>query len=148
MSGIAIDPTRTINGSYGQIFHEGKWMSNLNKMEANIEINKEEVKISGRRWSGHKVMGVSGSGSIAGYMVTSELKEAAMSVAADRGVEFRTELIAVLDDPESFGAERVRLKGVSFDSIPLINFEVGSIVEEEWSFTFEGCEILDPIEEK
>lgn len=140
-----LDSTRVINGTYGEVIHEGKWMMNIFGMTAEIEINIEEIKRSGSRWAGRKVTGVAGSGSIKGYKVTSELMQKVSSVCDDRGTAFKTELISKLDDPEAFGAERIRLKGVMFDKIPLVGWEVGAIIEEEWSFTFEGFDLLDPI---
>nr|WP_259544479.1 phage tail tube protein [Heyndrickxia oleronia] len=58
---------------------------------------------------------------------------------------FVTELILKLADPEAYGFERVRLKGVQFDRIDLIRFEAGSVVEQELPFTFSGMEWLDKI---
>lgn len=142
---MALDPSRTINGSYGEVIHEGTWLTNMFGMTADVDIAKEDIKISGSRWTGKKVSGLAGSGSINGYKVTSELIERVSSVADDRGKQFATELISKLDDPEAYGHERIRLKNVTFDKIPLIGWEVGSIIEEEWSFTFVGYELLDPI---
>lgn len=140
-----LDASRVINGSYGEAWHEGKWLTNINKMSAEIEIEKEDIKRSGTRWKGKKVTGISGSGSISGYKVTSELIQKVSAVTNDRKTEYKTELISKLDDPEAYGYERIRLKNVSFDKIPLVGWEVGAIVEEEWPFTFEGYELLDPI---
>lgn len=61
------------------------------------------------------------------------------------GSPYVTELIVKIDDPEAFGAYRVRLKNVTFDRIPVVNYEVGSIVEQEYTFVFSGYEILDAI---
>jgi len=35
---------------------------------------------------------------------------------------------------------------VMFDKIQLADWEAGKEVNEEWAFTFEGYELLDPIE--
>lgn len=140
-----LDASRTINGSYGECHHEGNWLTNINKMSAEVEIEKEDIKKSGSRWKGKKVIGVSGTGSISGYKVTSDLIQKVGAVTDDRKKEYKTELISKLDDPEAWGHERIRLKNVSFDKIPLVGWEVGAIVEEEWPFTFEGYELLDPI---
>lgn len=140
-----LDASRTINGSYGEVHHEGNWLTNVYSMSADVEISKEDIKRSGSRWTGKKVSGVAGSGSISGYKVTSDLIQKVSSICNDRGVQYKTELISKLDDPEAFGHERIRLKGVSFDKIPLVGWEVGTIIEEEWPFTFEGYDLLDPI---
>jgi hypothetical protein len=144
---MALDATRVINGQYGEVWQDGKWLTNVQSAEATVEINKEEIMRSGTRWVGHKVTSLKGSGTIKGYKVTSDFITLIGSVASDRGKPYVTELILKLNDPESFGAERVRLKSVQFDQIPLGKFEVGAIVEEELPFTFSGYDMLDIIKE-
>ncbi|WP_316245785.1 phage tail tube protein [Paenibacillus tuaregi] len=140
-----LDATRVINGTYGYVYHNGQWLTNIKTAEANVEITKEEIKRSGTRWTAHKVTGLNGTGTISGYKVTSEFVELIGQVADDSKGTFITELILKLEDPESYGAYRVRLKGVMFDKIPLVHFEVGSLVEEELPFNFTGYELLDVI---
>ncbi|WP_308737573.1 phage tail tube protein [Paenibacillus sp. AR247] len=150
-----LDSTRVINGTYGYVYHDGTWLTNIKSAEANVEITKEEIKRAGTRWTAHKVTGLSGTGTISGYKVTSEFVERIGRIADDSQGTFRiaddsqgtfiTELILKLEDPESYGAYRVRLKGVTFDKIPLMHFEVGAIVEEELPFNFTGYELLDKI---
>ncbi|MDR7001561.1 hypothetical protein J2Y67_004034 [Neobacillus niacini] len=110
-----------------------------------MDIDKEEIKRSGTRWTGHKVTSIKGSGTISGYKITSDFTSLIGSVASDRGKPYVTSIILKLDDPEAYGAERVMLKGVQFDQIPLSKFEVGSLVEEELPFTFSGYDLLDKI---
>ena len=142
------DDTRVINGSFGECHSEGKWLMNIYKMTADIEPSYGDVKMSGTRWTGQKLLGVKGTGSISGYKITSELVQNVARITDDRKSEYVTELISKLDDPESYGCERVRLKHDKFSKIPIVGWEVGAIVEEEWPFTFTGVEWLDPIEEK
>lgn len=142
-----MNDSRIINGSFGECFHDGKWMTNVYKMTAEIELSYGEVKLSGSRWLGQKLLSLKGTGSISGYKVTSELAQAVAVMTDDRRGEFRTELISKLNDPESFGCERVRLKNVKFTKIPVVGWEVNSMIEEEWPFTFTGIEYLDPITE-
>lgn len=142
---MAMDASRTINGNYGEVWHEGDWVTNAQSAEALIEISKEEISRSGTRWVGHKVTSLTGTGNISGYKINSKFTRLIGAVADDRQAPYVTELIFKLDDPESFGAERIRLKGVQFDQIPLSSFEVGSIVEEELPFTFSGYELIDEI---
>lgn len=140
-----LDSTRVINGTYGYVYHDGTWLTNIKSAEANVEITKEEIKRAGTRWTAHKVTGLSGTGTISGYKVTSEFVERIGKISDDSQGTFITELILKLEDPESYGAYRVRLKGVTFDKIPLMHFEVGAIVEEELPFNFTGYELLDKI---
>lgn len=140
-----LDAGRVISGNFGQVFHEGEWLTNITRCEANVEIGFEEVRRSGTRWLGHKPTTLNGSGTISGYLVTSEFLELISQITDDRSPAFSTELIVKLDDPNSFGAYRVRLKGVTFNAIPLVNFEVGSLVEQELPFFFTGHQFLDKI---
>ncbi|KKO54508.1 phage tail tube protein [Paenibacillus sp. DMB20] len=142
----AMDAKRVISGNYGFLYDEdGEWLSNVTSVEANIEIGMEEIRTAGTRWLGNKTTTLKGSGSIGGYMVTSVWVEKMKQVTDDTSSPFVTELVVKLDDPESFGAYRVRLKNVTFDNIPVINFEVGSIVEQEYTFVFSGYDVLDGI---
>ena len=143
-----LDDTRVISGSYGECHKEGKWLTSIYKMTADIELSYGDVKISGTRWTGQKLLGLKGTGSISGYKITSELMQLVSAITDDKSSEHVTELISKLDDPEAFGCERIRLKHVKFSKIPIVGWEVGAIVEEEWPFSFNGVEFLDPITEK
>ncbi|WP_102271306.1 phage tail tube protein [Cytobacillus massiliigabonensis] len=139
-----LDASKVLNGSFGKMFHDGEWLTNVTQAEATIDIGKEEVKRAGTRWVGHKTVSLTGSGSMTGYKITNALaKRIAQIMDDDQGV-FVTELTMKLDDPENHeGKTWIRLKGVQFDSIPLLKYEVGSIVEDELPFTISGAEYLD-----
>lgn len=145
---MALDVSRTINGTFGEVWQDGVWLANVQQAEAVGEIDKEELKVSGSRITRHKQTSVKFSGSMTGLKVTSQFTKAIGQVGTDRGKPFVTELIFKLDDPEAWGAERIRLKGVQFDRIPLMKFEVGKVVEEELPFTFSGYDLLDEIKEQ
>lgn len=144
---MSFDSVRAVVGTFGFIYKEGKWLSQYNKAKANVDIGKAEIKPAGDRWVRHKVISLKGTGSISGYKVTDELLQEVGVVAHSNKPSMRTELIFKLDDPESYGAERIRLQNVMFDKIDLANWEHSKEIEEEWPFTFEGYELLDPIEE-
>lgn len=143
-----MNEANVINGSYGECFHEGVWLTNIYKMTADVEASYGDVKKSGSRWTGQKLLSLKGTGSISGYKITTELAQRVAAMTDDRKSEFRTELISKIDDPEALGCERVRLKNVKFSKIPVVGWEVGAMIEEEWPFSFTGIEYLDPITEK
>lgn len=143
---MVLDPTRVISGNYAYVYDEnGKWLTNVMNIEAVIDVGKEDIQRAGTRWIGKKTTTLEGTGTIGGYKVTSEFIKMVSRAAEDNAPPFVTEFVVKLDDPESFGTERIRLKGVQFDNVPLINAEVGSLVEEEYNFTFDGFEFLDEI---
>ncbi|MBN2981957.1 MULTISPECIES: phage tail tube protein [Cohnella] len=131
-----MDPTRAILGTYGQVFVDGVWQTNINHLEAAVEVEKRELKLSGSEWTVHKLGAKKGTGTMSGFKVTSDMIR--------RGFA-KFEIINKLSDPEAYGFERVKLIGCVADRIQLANWTAGEEVTEETAFTFEGYELLDPI---
>jgi len=127
-----IDETRVINGTFGSVYLDGQWLTSFTKFEASDEYDWTELKLSGDRRTKHKLVGIKGSGPISGYKVTSELQKA---LVTNPLAQFQ--LISKLDDPEAYGAERIRLSKVKFSKNPLVNWKTGEIIEEEWSFVYD-----------
>ena len=133
---MTLDASRTILGTYGQVFIDGAWQTNLNHLEANVEVQKRELNLSGDPWVRHKKGLLKGTGTMSGFKVTSAMIQ--------RGFQ-KFEVISKLDDPEAYGYERIRLMNVMPDRLQLANFTAGEEVLEEVPFTFEDYELLDPI---
>ena len=135
---MALDASRVILGTYGQVFIDGVWQTNVNHLEAKVAVEKRELNLSGDDWVRHKKGPKKGTGTMSGFKVTSDMLQ--------RGFN-KFELVSKLADPESYGHERVRLKNVMVDELQLANWTSGEEVKEEIPFTFEGYELLDPIVE-
>lgn len=131
-----MDPTRAILGTFGQVFIDGTWQSNVNHLEASIEIEKKELKLSGMDWYTFKKGIKKGTGTMSGYKVTSDMIRRGFS---------KFDIISKLADPEGYGFERIRLINCMPDKIQLANWTAGDEIMEETPFTFEGYELLDPI---
>lgn len=131
-----LDPSRVIMGTFGQIFIEGNWQSNLNHLEAAVEVDKRELNLVGTDYTVYKLGRKKGTGTMSGYKVTSEMIE--------RGFE-RFNIIHKLADPDSYGFERIQLSGCIVDKVQLANWTAGEEVQEETAFTFESYTLLDPI---
>lgn len=136
-----LDSTRTLNGAFGKLHHEGEWMTNVTGIEINIDINYEEIKRAGTRVLGHKATTITMAGTISSYKVTSKFVDAISQILDDRKGAFVTELIAEMNDPENPEmAGFYRIKGVQFTTIPVLSFSHGEIAEEELQFVFSGYE--------
>lgn len=143
-----IDPTRVISGNYGYVYDEtGRWLANVTSFNAAYDYAKEDVPRAGTRRVGKKTMTIEGTGSMMFHKVSSYFIDKVLSATANESAPFLTELNVKLEDPENGGTERWRIKGVQFDNAPLINFEVGSLMEEEYNFTFDDHELVERIEE-
>lgn len=134
---MPLDASRTIHGSKGKILIDGEWQTNLTECTAEVELDKKELNLLGDDWTRYKQGSKKGTGSIAGFKVTSAMIE--------RGFN-RFEVLVSLEDPEAYGYERIRLMSCMADKIQLINLKANELVEEETGFTFEGYELLDKIE--
>lgn len=133
---MTLDASRTILGTFGQVFIDGIWQTNFNHLEANVEIQKRELNLSGDPWVRHKKGPMKGTGTMSGFKVTSDMVKRGFS---------KFEIVSKLDDPEAYGHERIRLMNVMPDRLQLANWTAGEEVAEEIPFTFEGYELLDPI---
>ena len=109
-----IDVGRLINGTFGSVYLNGKWLTNFTRCEVKDEYDYTELKLSGDRRTKHKLSGVKGSGTIGGYKVTSELQK-----ALTENPTRIFEIISKLDDPEAYGTERIRIPNVKFTANPL-----------------------------
>lgn len=137
-----IDESRVINGVFGRIELDGEWMSSFTACSIKEEYEYADIKLPGTRYAKHKLTGIKVDGSLTGYEVTSQLKQALLE---DPTRTFT--IVTNLEDPESYGAERVKASKVKFTSNPLVNFKVGDVVEDEWPFVVdEKPEFVDTIE--
>jgi len=118
------------------VFIEGVWQTNINHLEASVEVEKRELKLAGHEWTVHKLGAKKGTGTMSGYKVTSDM--------INRGFA-KFNIINKLADPEAYGYERILLTGCVADKLQLANWTAGEEVAEETAFTFEGYELLDPI---
>ena len=133
----SFDGSRVFLGTFGKVVVDGEEMAAVSEVEAIVENDKQELDVMGSTWTHHKGGQKSGAGTITGFKLNSS--------AIKRGFD-RFDMITSLDDPEAEGYETIRYKNCMADSIMLANAVAGEVVEEEIPFTFEGYELLDPID--
>lgn len=130
-----------INGLYGHVFDEnGKELDTTQEFEANVEYEKEEIRLPGKFMTQHKVMGGSGSGSVMYLKKDSNLQKKILE-----NPTAKYNYIGKLADPTTNGEEAVLFIGVSFDGAPLAGHSLGEIVEVELDFTFDDFKYLKTI---
>ncbi|MEW4281764.1 phage tail tube protein [Priestia megaterium] len=140
---MPLNPTHTINGSFVKVYVNGKWYTNAKAIEFQAEVNYEDILRSGTRGVGKKATSVEYTGTISGYKVNHDLAKAIARITNDKRGALVTEIMAEVNDPEALGAKAfIRIKGVQFNTIPIINAEAGAIVEEEFPFTATGYTYL------
>lgn len=139
---MAFDTNQVINGLYGKVYDEdGRELSGTQEFEAMVEFEKAEIKQAGVFMTGNKVMGGKGTGSVKFLKLDSRLQKK----IAENPME-KYNYVGRLADPTAQGEEGVLLKGVSFDSVPLMGYTLGELVEVELNYTFDDYKYLDTIE--
>lgn len=139
---VHMNGDRVINGSFGECYIDGEFVSEAKEIKATIRIDREEVRRSSTRNTAYKAKGVMGEGTLVLHKVTSKfLKMLADFMANPRSkVPTITRLVVQLDDPESLGVERVALKNVKFWELEF-GWTLDSLLEESIPFTFEDIEM-------
>ena len=126
-----------INGNNEELFF-------AKTIEASVEKAKSEIKAIGRRMTGHKTTGMSGSGSMTLYYLTPLFRQM-LKQYKDTGVDIYFDLVVENNDPSSSaGKQTVLLMDCNLDSVLLTKLDGDSDdpLEEDADFTFEDFDIL------
>lgn len=139
-----LKPNRQINGSHGSIWvNKEKWLD-VESFEANVNIDYEDVNMAEDLATHKKMIGWNGEGTITVKKVYSR-GAALLADAVKSGVMPEVEIIGKLADPAAYGAERVWIGEVTFNSFTLLKFEQKTLLQEELPFNFADYEYLDLI---
>lgn len=143
----------SINGkegrAYAKINGNNEELFMAKTVEATIEKTKSEIKAIGRRMTGHKTTGASGSGSMTLYYVTPLFRQM-VKQWKDTGRDIYFDMVVENDDPESSaGKQSVLLMGCNLDSVILAKLDGDSddALDEDTDFTFEDFDILQPFKQ-
>ena len=126
-----------INGNNEELFFD-------KTIEASVEKAKSEIKAIGRRMTGHKITGMSGSGKMTLYYLTPLFRQM-LKQYKDTGVDIYFDLVVENNDPSSSaGKQTTLLMDCNLDSVVLTKLDGDSDdpLEEDTDFTFEDYDIL------
>ena len=127
-----------INGNNEELFF-------AKTIEASVEKAKSEIKAIGRRMTGHKTTGMSGSGSMTLYYLTPLFRQM-IKQYKDTGVDIYFDMVVENSDPaSSAGKQTTLLMDCNLDSVLLTKLDADSDdpLEEDADFTFEDYDILE-----
>ena len=127
-----------INGNNEELFF-------AKTIEASVEKAKSEIKAIGRRMTGHKTTGMSGSGKMTLYYLTPLFRQM-LKQYKDTGVDIYFDLVVENNDPSSSaGKQTTLLMDCNLDSVLLTKLDADSDdpLEEDADFTFEDYDILE-----
>lgn len=131
--------------AYAKINGNNELLFMAKTIEATIEKAKSEIKAIGRRMTGHKAAGMSGSGTMTIYYV-SPLFRSMMKSYKETGVDVYFDMVIENDDPaSSAGKQSTLLVDCNLDSVILAKLDGDSddALEEEVAFTFDDFDFLN-----
>lgn len=135
---------RVISGTWGELWLDGEKVAETTACQAKIALSKETVRLCGQFMTDTKATAATGTGSLTLLKVDSGMAQKLDGIK--NGVDRRFTLISKLKDPDSYGAERVALYGVSFDDLTLADWQAATMGSVTAPFTFNDYEYLDRIE--
>ena len=137
-------PEKVINGTFGEVWVDDDYMAEVTALEAKVSLDKTEVNQVGTLAKGYKITGIDGKGTLKLNKVSSYFIKK-LSDNTKAGKTTTCTIISKLNDPDSFGAERIQLNGCTFDELTLANWEAKKLGEESIVFSFTSWEVLDTI---
>lgn len=145
MAGRVDSAKRVINGTFGEMWSDGRKVAETTGLQAKIAKNKSTITLCGEFMEDSKSLSGKGTGSITLYKVDSAFVRE--EIDTQTGADHRHTLISKLRDPDSWGAERIALYNVSYDDVTLADWKAATEGTVTIPFTFTRAELLDTIEE-
>lgn len=130
---------RVVSGSWGELWWDGEKIFDVSKFELKVTTEREDVPGEGLDMDS-KLVGLKGEGSFSIKKVYSRGINKLVKAWLE-GIDPRSGLIATLDDPDAFGAERVSVNNVWFEEATIMQFEKKKTIEEEYKFGFTPSDV-------
>ena len=135
---------RVISGTWGEAWLDGERVGECYGLQAKMTFNKEDVPICRQMAQDSKVISTKGTGSLTLHKVNSRMANV-IGVAIRNGKDIRFTIVSKLDDPDSYGSERVSLHNVSFDDLTIADWQAATKGTVSSPFTFTDYKYLDTI---
>ena len=135
---------RVISGTWGEVWLGGDYVGECYKYQAKDSITRDKIAMAGKLRAGMKMTSVEGTGSMGLHKVNSRM---AIIIGNEikAGRDPRFTIIAKLDDPDAYGAEKISFTDVAFDDLTLADWEVATSGKVECPFSYGDYEFLDQI---
>ena len=137
-----------ISGTWGHFWWDNMLIAEVKSYEAKVNPKREEVQMDLDMDS--KIVALAGEGTFVVKKFFTRGKRKLLE-AWKKGEDPRALFVSKIQDPDTIGkqAESVRIDNVWFNELTLMQFEKGSLIEEEYSFGFtpSDASFIDTIEE-
>ena len=139
-----MDKNKIIRGSFGAVWFDGQEVGSVKSFEAKITLDYEDVDIMGDLGKHKRDMGYSGEGTMTLHKIDSSIAKLIGDAIKSGNMPDFT-IVAKLDDPSAYDAERVELTGVTINELMALKFENKSLREEEVPFSFSHYRFIELI---
>jgi len=139
-----MDANRVLTGSSGNVWINGKLLSQIKNIELKVTGNFEDVNFCGDNSTYPVFTGYTGEGSITMQKIDSTV----LSLIGDAyltGIMPDIKIITKLTDKATGKSERVAVSNVVITEFMLAKFEAKALLEEEMPLKFSNYEILEKI---
>jgi hypothetical protein len=136
---------QVINGTWGEVWIDSDYIAEVTEFEAKLSLNTADVTQTRTFAKGQKVIGTEGKGTVTMNKVTSYFHYKVGDYIRENKTPPAATIISKLADPDSLGAERVKITGVQFSEIDVANWAAAKLGEVKMPFTFTSYEPLDLI---
>ena len=135
---------RVMSGTWGQVWLNGELVSECTAFQAKLTFNKSPVPMCGQMGQDSKVTSTNGTGSLTMNKINSRMV-LTIGNLIQQGIDVRFSVIAKLDDPDAFGAERFVYNEVSFDDLTVADWSAGQPGTVTAPFTFVSYAPIDTV---
>lgn len=139
-----MEKNKIIRGSFGSVWLNDEELGSVKQFEAKINLEYEDVDIAGEMGKHKRYMGFTGEGTMTLHKIDSFVAEL-LEEGARTGDMPDLKIVAKLEDPTAYGAERVEFTGVTINEIMALKFANKELREEEVPFNFSGYRFIDMI---
>lgn len=135
---------QVISGTFGRIWVNNELWAEVKSFEAKVTGDFEDVTFCGDLATHNKFMGWTGEGTIVCHKIDSKITKM-LQKAFKTGQMPDIKIVGKLDDPASYGAERVEILGVTFTEFMLMKFASKELQETEVPYKFTDYNTIDLI---
>ena len=132
-----------MHGTHGYFLWNGYPVMEASKFSVKLKTDREDMQFCNEMMKDTKLVALGGEWSATLRKVYSRAKE--IAEAFRRGEDIRVSFVGTLCDPDALGEEKITISNCWFNDLSMMDFEVGKLVEEEYSGGFTDFDFNDSI---
>ncbi|GAK03253.1 hypothetical protein JCM19037_1560 [Geomicrobium sp. JCM 19037] len=142
-----IDVGLILDGANAKVFDDqGRWLYEATSFNAECTQDYEDVLRAGTNKKAKRPTGVECTGAMTVHHTNDALIKKIKEGSDDGTLNYITELRVEVGSADHGSKGIYRFKGVQYENLPIIDYEVGSLISREFQFNFEDVDIIQGLE--